>query len=561
MVRPKKSPSTEIKLDLNNAEGQQLASQIMTARYRCRTDLWYLCRNVLGFVDMARMHADLIDILEDTRLGHLQRLFLLPRGHLKSTIITIGDTIQLILRTYGEFTQLERDKIPEAGQEWNIGVGSWDTRTAEKHIHGIKTQFERNKTLKTLFPDIVWQDGEKPPTWGKDALDLKRSHSAEIKSITAFTCESPPTGFHFHKLKIDDMVTQENVRSARSLDVTAERFADLDNLKRSTDDTVDFIGTRCHRHDIYAKLLQTPDTYSYVRACVEGPDGKPADVIKDKDAKPIWPQRYSIRGLKAQLAKDMHVFAAQMMNDPLRESVDRFNVENFERYDSAECPNPRELSIVIRIDPARSTKDRADYTAVMVVGYDSLERIWVLDGLRDRLPVETWATPVSKIIRKWAEVNGVLQDNVDVAIEDDANGVWAANALRLEGIGYVGTYSNKGKKVDKIKRIAAPLKRGRIRIPRDGLHKEARDGTLYDVIRELEIELSHFPHSIHDDLSDALAQCVTDDAEMSEEEESELKYDNIANAEDHAQWDRDHFGGNQGGSGEDGLFGDFSRFI
>ena len=50
--------------------------------------LYYFCKVVLGFKDMVpELHGQLCEVLEN---GDLRKLVLIPRGHLKSTICSIG---------------------------------------------------------------------------------------------------------------------------------------------------------------------------------------------------------------------------------------------------------------------------------------------------------------------------------------------------------------------------------------------------------------------------------------------------------------------------------------
>lgn len=61
----------------------------------CRNDLKFLCKNVLGMSDWEdSLHGDLARQLLTPAS---RKLFLMPRGHLKSSVITVGWAIQQVL--------------------------------------------------------------------------------------------------------------------------------------------------------------------------------------------------------------------------------------------------------------------------------------------------------------------------------------------------------------------------------------------------------------------------------------------------------------------------------
>src|SRR3990167_9703217 len=64
-------------------------------RRTCKDDLRYLCREVLGMRDWDGCHDDLLAFLN--RRARRKKLILVPRGHLKSSVLTIGLSIQHML--------------------------------------------------------------------------------------------------------------------------------------------------------------------------------------------------------------------------------------------------------------------------------------------------------------------------------------------------------------------------------------------------------------------------------------------------------------------------------
>src|SRR3990167_9950997 len=66
-------------------------------QYKAKTDSYFLCYSILGYTELnTNFHMHFCNWLNATR-GEHYRLTLLPRGHFKTTIETITDSIQLVL--------------------------------------------------------------------------------------------------------------------------------------------------------------------------------------------------------------------------------------------------------------------------------------------------------------------------------------------------------------------------------------------------------------------------------------------------------------------------------
>src|SRR3990167_3115988 len=66
-------------------------------KYLCETDLAYLCKKILKFKDWATCHDDLNKFLK-TNYDSNRKLILIPREHLKTSVVTIAQTIQILLK-------------------------------------------------------------------------------------------------------------------------------------------------------------------------------------------------------------------------------------------------------------------------------------------------------------------------------------------------------------------------------------------------------------------------------------------------------------------------------
>lgn len=189
-------------------------------RELCRTDLYFLCRHVLGYADMEdetdihyRMCSELdrVDTVE-TLLKYrvitpgqatdasLRYLLLVFRGAFK-TSIALGKVIQWLIR----------DKDAQ------VGIGSDTKERAAGRTKDLRDVVETNEKLKWLFPDVFYKDpANQTDLWKMDEFNVRRSRrdlrtgGFSVSSITAFGLFPMPTGSHFTHVFIDDLENDDN---------------------------------------------------------------------------------------------------------------------------------------------------------------------------------------------------------------------------------------------------------------------------------------------------------------------------------------------------------------
>ena len=165
-------------------------------RHMARTDLLWLCNEVLGYPDVSqRVHGPLLDALQkfpgadEKHLGvsdfaaafsgkvlwepkvpleslplnpdaiSRKNLFLYPRGHLKSTVITVAHSVQWIIN-YPNVRIL----ITTATQDLGVDF-----------VRQIKSHFQTNDTFRSLFPELcpkAASDGKIPELGNQEAFTI-----------------------------------------------------------------------------------------------------------------------------------------------------------------------------------------------------------------------------------------------------------------------------------------------------------------------------------------------------------------------------------------------------
>jgi hypothetical protein len=199
-------------------------------RWRCRWDLGFLCREILGYPDVNdEVHGTLIsrlqqfprpngihfynnDRIEQGRIfytpiepnplklpGKRRFLILDARGHLKTTINAQAHTIQWILN-YPDIAML---------------IVQSNTEKAEMILGEIKAHFQANPKFRAFFPDHC-------PTrrifdWGTkgDFTTEARSRSCTRKEPTLMcgSIDKGSAGLHFDVQKFSDIVEPNNSSS------------------------------------------------------------------------------------------------------------------------------------------------------------------------------------------------------------------------------------------------------------------------------------------------------------------------------------------------------------
>ena len=287
--------SNRNRLDLTDAE------QLEAHRELCKNSLKYLCRDVLGMADWDTCHDELeVKVREWDMNGKKFRLYLLPRGHLKTSIISIGKTIQDILNNFNT-------KILLASAVWG---------NSRSFLSEIKAHFERNHLLINSFGEF--RPGDKSGLrWTQDEIIVnQRRLPNKTSSIDTAGIEKIMTSQHYDIIRADDLVTRENITTSDQIEKVKNYFKDLLKLLEPNG-VIEIIGTRWHDGDVYGHIIS--------HLCKEEMKDNGFVVYKRKaieDNAPIFKKKFSIdmlANLREQLGS--HEYSANYDNDPLSQSA------------------------------------------------------------------------------------------------------------------------------------------------------------------------------------------------------------------------------------------------
>jgi hypothetical protein len=155
-------------------------------RELCKTNLHYLCTEILGYKDWDICHTEL-DEWYKRNGDQAFKVMLLPRYHLKTSFVTIARSIQFLLNK-------PNGKIL-------LCNGVWDN--ARSFLDEIKKHFEQSD-LRRLFGRF---DTGK---WNSEEIVIaKRRRPDKTPSIDTAGVEKTLTSQHYDYIIADDLITRE----------------------------------------------------------------------------------------------------------------------------------------------------------------------------------------------------------------------------------------------------------------------------------------------------------------------------------------------------------------
>lgn len=437
-------------------------------RQLCLTDIFFLAFFVLDqqfyFNDFAFNFCKKVS-------ENPWQLWLVARGHLKSLTITIAHNVQLIL----------------ANPDIAIAIPSYNLKTAKSFVRQVKTILESNELLKELFPDVLYKNpANESPKWSEqEGLVVKRKTPRKEPTLMGFgLVDGQATGYHFDVLSFDDVVVPESVSSPEMISKTTERWQLADNIGMPTT-LKKYCGTRYHYFDTYADVQKvTPTTII------------PATDNGELDGEPVFLSQEELdKKLKEQ---GRYIFSAQMLLKPVAKEDQTFRMEDFSYYDEL----PR-VNYYIACDPANTKSKKSDYTAYLVFGYSTDRKVYLVDGVHDKLDLGQRYNVLKALNDRYKplvigyEKYG-LQADIDFFRMENAKTNYYMPLTELGG-----TVS----KEDRILRLTALFGKKDLLFPRHLTYVRKFGGETIDIVNNLQMELMAFPFSEHDDLSDCLSRC------------------------------------------------------
>ena len=341
------------------------------------------------------------------------QLLLFPRDHGKSRLIAY--------RVAWELTKNPTLRILYISATANL---------AEKQLGFIKGILT-SETYRRYWPDHVNPDEGKRTRWTNSeiALDHPLRKKENVRDPSVFTggLTTSLTGMHCDIAVLDDVVVYENAYTGEGRNKVKSQYSLLSSIE-GADAKEWVVGTRYHPADLYNDLLQmTEDVFSKDGDKI-GEENiyeifeRPVEDRGDGTGQFLWPrsQRKDGKwfGFNMQvLAKkrgqylDKGQFRAQYYNDPSDPDNVPVGSDKFQYYEQKHLRQENgywyfrdnRLNVFAAVDFAFSLSKKADYTAIVVIGIDADNNVYVLDIDRFRTDrISDYFEHILHLSNKWS---------------------------------------------------------------------------------------------------------------------------------------------------------------
>ena len=444
-------------------------------RSLAQRDLFFLLTVVCNRSDINQDW--LYDRCREVEVNSNGYLDLWAREHGKSSIITFGLSIKDILNN------------PNV----TIGIFSHTRPIAKAFLSQIKTEFQNNKFLKGLFPEIFY---EKPQSeadkWSLDrGIVVKRTTNAKESTVEAWgLVDGQPISKHFDILVYDDVVTKQSVSTPEQIKKTTVAW-ELSLSLGTVNGVTRMIGTRYHTNDTYRTVMNRGSAIKRIY---------PATKNGKMDGDPVLMTQKKLN----EKMRDMgsYTYSCQMLQNPLEDNAMGFKKEWLKFY--KKIANMKSLNRYILVDPANEKKKSSDFTVILVIGLGSDNNYYLLDGIRDRLNLTEKTNKLFQMHRKWKPLKVAYEKYGMQSDIEHIQYIQEQETYRFE-IQEVGGVESK---VDRIRKLVPIFQNNRMYIPEKLEFLNYQNQTIDFVQTFIEDEFETFPVSLHDDMLDCMARIL-----------------------------------------------------
>lgn len=364
-------------------------NQMKSLREKAQTNLYFLAKGVLGY-DQVELGAHGALCAFMTRESKNRRMVLMPRGHLKTTICTIADSIRLALCNPNVRVLIQNEVF----------------ENASLMLQELQAHWEKGEMLRRLFPELTPARFSGPGTdWSKVACSINRSATFKESTWTASGSGGSPQSQHFGFIKVDDLIGEKHRSSAVEMAKAIEWVKAMRPLLDRLDDQIDFYGTRKAMEDAYAfvQKLYGDKLALFFREPIE-------------NGEPIF-SKMPMDELMAIMTETPDVWAYDYMNNPIGKGgldwgqgiLRNYSISSdlqkitLQHHITGEFVtwDRRELDIVITVDTNSGKLHAPDKPAIIVQALTPDNQVIVLETWAKRVQPNEKLQALHDLCMKW----------------------------------------------------------------------------------------------------------------------------------------------------------------
>jgi len=395
----------------------------------------------------------------------------MPRGTFKSSIITVGFTLQMILNDPNVRILIDSETYSKAKDFLSEVKGHLEDNTRYREIFHV---------IHGCYPD----DNKKDPSvrWTDRAVDLAcRTYKRKEPSISVSGIDRSINGMHYDLVIADDLHSERNVTNKDMIDNVKRHYKLIFSLLDPGKPMV-VIGTRWDYQDLYQEMLENErHRFNVIIRKAHFPT---SDQL-------FFPERLTEEFLAEQKkTQGSYIYSCQYENEPVDDETATFKMSYMNRI-KWELVKDKPINWFMAIDPGGDGA-YSDFAAFVLAGMDYQQEIYVRQVHRAKMTY----SQIVKLMFDWhlkyaprtiALETVATQKSIQYILnsEQKDRGIW----LPVREI-----TSRQSTKEDRIEALAPFYEFGRVH------HIEE-----CNQLEDLEYELLHFPKGQHDDMIDALA--------------------------------------------------------
>lgn len=480
--------------DQSSATQQEAVRQF--ERSMSQLDLYYLTKYVIGaYPDLVfHFHYFMCESIAHPPPGN-RSLHEFPRDAYKSTVLVIGDNVQLIINNPNSRILIKSNAQDNAGSKLtetknafiidrpNLEPGSEEYQRCHPYHAGCLS-------LKEQFPEHVPKTVAQQGSGSAWTTPAKTSAHAEA-TITAAGVGTSKTSQHYDIIKGDDFWDEKSVTSPEVMSKARGEMNRLEYLLASpAQGRIEYTGTR-FAHDDPTTDLQKDPTFKVTICSGVTPEGRA-----------LFPENLPLWHMYSKFCTQRYDFSCQIMLNPSDDSrgFSRDWIRYMRGSELREAYQNSKLNYQVRLltDAATDDKSSSDEAAILAVAFDDTGRKVVLEAVEEKMQPSDFISELYRLGEKYrpefvVRQKTAIETTIMSFINKEQQDRRQAGKMTLRFVDY------SLRKREKKTRITAALQ------------PSLQAGTLMfdpemEKINELEQELVQHPNSQQDHLIDALAE-------------------------------------------------------